>query len=63
MEREIKSVANVARRDVTEMLDAAATLGVRPTVDEMPLEDAGKALERLASGRGLRGAMVLRVAH
>jgi propanol-preferring alcohol dehydrogenase len=61
MEREIKSVANVARADVTAMLDAAVRFKLRPTVERMPLEDAGVALERLRSGSGMRGAIVLDV--
>jgi len=62
MEREIKSVANVTRTDVREMLAIAAAAGIRPTVDEVPLEQANDALAWLASGGGVRGARVLRVA-
>jgi alcohol dehydrogenase, propanol-preferring len=61
MEREIKSVANVARRDVAEFLDLAADAGFEPEVQEYPLEDANRALVELKSG-GIRGAKVLRVA-
>lgn len=62
MEREIKSVANVARTDVREMLEIAASAGIRPTVDEVPLERANDALAWLGSGGAVRGARVLRVA-
>jgi len=62
MEREIKSVANVTRTDVREMLAIAATSGIRPTVDEVPLEQANDALAWLGSGGGVRGARVLRLA-
>jgi propanol-preferring alcohol dehydrogenase len=62
MEREIKSVANVTRADVREMLDAASAMGLRPAVEELPVADANVALERIARGGGLRGALVLRVA-
>ena len=62
MEREIKSVANVTRTDVREMLALAATAGIRPTVDEVPLEQANDALAWLGSGGGVRGARLLRLA-
>jgi propanol-preferring alcohol dehydrogenase len=62
MEREIKSVANVTRVDVGEMLAAAIEFGVRPTVELMPLHEANTALARLSGARRLRGAMVLEVA-
>jgi len=60
MEKEIKSVANVTRRDVTEFLHAAAAMGLRPEVQEYALEDANQALRDLKSG-AVRGAKVLRV--
>jgi propanol-preferring alcohol dehydrogenase len=62
MERELKTVANVTRTDVREMLALAATAGIRPTVDEVPLEQANDALAWLGSGEAVRGARVLRVA-
>jgi propanol-preferring alcohol dehydrogenase len=61
MEREIKSVANVTRADVRELLDAAVSMDLRPTVEELPLERANEALARLRTARSIRGAMVLRV--
>jgi alcohol dehydrogenase, propanol-preferring len=60
-EREVASVANVARADVREVLEAADALGLRPTVEELPLERANDALAAVRRG-GIRGAMVLRVA-
>jgi propanol-preferring alcohol dehydrogenase len=60
MEKEVKSVANVTRRDVTEFLHAAATIGLRPEVQEYPLEGANQALRDLKS-RAVRGAKVLRI--
>jgi propanol-preferring alcohol dehydrogenase len=60
MEKEVKSVANVTRRDVAEFLHAAAAIGLRPEVQEYPLEDANQALRDLKA-RGARGAKVLRV--
>ncbi len=60
MEKEIKSVANVARRDVGEFLSLAAEIPIRPEVEEFPLEDANAALVELKQRR-IRGAKVLRV--
>ena len=62
-EREIKSVANVARADVREFLQAAAEMDLRPTVTEVPLSEANAALAWLRSGDAIRGARVLRVAQ
>jgi len=60
MEREIKSVANVAKRDVAEFLELAAEIPIRPEIQEYPLEDANVALQELKN-RKIRGAKVLRV--
>ncbi len=59
MEREIRSVANVTREDVRQMLAAAAESGIRPTVEVLPLSEANIALARLSSTTRVRGAMVL----
>jgi len=59
MEREIKSVANVTRTDVREMLAAAADVGLRPTVETLPLEEANTALARIRNATRVRGAIVL----
>lgn len=61
MEKEIKSVANVARSDVREFLALAAEIPLRPAVEEYPLEEANRALLELKTRR-VRGAKVLRVA-
>lgn len=58
MEREIKSVANVARKDVAEFLDLAAKADLRPKVRIFPLIEANKALRELRD-RNIRGARVL----
>ena len=60
MEKEIKSVANVARGDIIELLQLAAEMGLRPEVQEFPLEQANQALRELKQGR-IRGAKVLRI--
>lgn len=59
LEKEIKSVANVVRRDVSEFLELAARIPVRPEVQEFRLEDANKALVELKE-RKIRGAKVLK---
>jgi alcohol dehydrogenase, propanol-preferring len=61
MEKEIKSVANVARTDISEFLDLAARIPIRPEVREFALKDANKALLELKE-RKIRGAKVLKVA-
>jgi len=60
MEKEIKSVANVSRQDVAEFLSLAAEIGIRPTVQEYPLEEANQALMELRT-RKVHGAKVLRI--
>ncbi len=61
LEKEIKSVANVARRDIDEFLALAAEIPLRPAVEEYPLIDANRALAELREGK-IRGAKVLRIA-
>ncbi len=58
MEKEIKSVANVARRDVIEFLELAASIPIKPEIQEYPLEEANRALVELKE-RKIRGAKVL----
>jgi propanol-preferring alcohol dehydrogenase len=58
MEKEIKSVANVARRDVTEFLEEAARIPLRPEVQTYELSRANQALVELKQG-AIRGAKVL----
>ncbi len=60
LEKEIKSVANVARRDVEEFLELAARIPLEPEGEEYPLEEANRALRDLKRRR-IRGAKVLRV--
>ncbi len=60
MEREIKSVANVASRDVAEFLELAAEIPILPEIREYGLEDANVALQEMKN-RKIRGAKVLRV--
>jgi len=60
MEKEIKSVANVARQDVREFLEIAADIPIKPEYREYALEDANTALMELKHGK-IRGAKVLRI--
>lgn len=60
LEKEIKSVANVSRRDVSEFLALAAEMRIKPEVQEFALEEANKALVELKT-RKIRGAKVLRI--
>lgn len=59
-EKEIKSVANVSRSDVRDFLQLAAKAGIRPEVEEYPLEDANRALMDLKH-KHIIGAKVLRI--
>ena len=61
-ERQIRSVANLTRRDGEEFLALAPRVPVRATVSEYPLERAGDALTDLRAGT-LTGSAVLRVAE
>jgi len=58
MEKEIKSVANVTRQDVSEFLKMAAEMRIKPEVQTFPLESANIALADIKSGK-TRGAKVL----
>lgn len=57
-EKEIKSVANVTRRDIMEFLQIAARAGIAPTVETFNLPDANAALVGVKRGE-IRGAKVL----
>jgi propanol-preferring alcohol dehydrogenase len=61
MEKEIKSVANVARKDVSEFIELAAEIPILPEIEEYPLESANQALLELKE-RKIRGAKVLKIA-
>ncbi|MEN6334319.1 MAG: zinc-dependent alcohol dehydrogenase family protein [Phycisphaerales bacterium] len=59
-EKEIKTVANVTRRDAREFLPLAAQAAIRPQVQEFPLEQANEALLLVKQGK-TQGAAVLRI--
>ncbi|WP_240493096.1 alcohol dehydrogenase catalytic domain-containing protein [Kushneria phosphatilytica] len=58
MEKEIRSVANVTRRDISEFLSLAAAIGIQPTITTYPLEEANRALIELRT-HPVTGARVL----
>lgn len=60
LEKEIKSVANVTRRDIEEFLRLAAQIPIISEVEEYPLAEANRALVELKEGK-IRGAKVLKV--
>ncbi len=57
-ERELRSVANLERRDGDELLALAPQVPVRTAVETVPLERANDALDRLRAG-DVEGALVL----
>jgi propanol-preferring alcohol dehydrogenase len=61
-EKELKSVANVARRDALEFLPLAAEIGITPEVQAFDLGQANEALVILKAGR-MQGAGVLKIPH
>ncbi len=60
LEKEIKSVANVSRSDVSKFLKIASEIPIKPEVQEFALQDANEALMELKT-RKIRGAKVLRI--
>ena len=59
-EKEIKSVANITRKDAQEFLALAAEIPIIPEVQEFRLEEANQALILLKQGK-IQGAGVLRM--
>jgi alcohol dehydrogenase, propanol-preferring len=62
MEKEIKSVANITRKDVEDFLKLAASIPIKPEIQEYRFEEANTALMDLKK-RKIRGAKVLRIAQ
>lgn len=60
LEKEIKTVANVTRRDVREFLEVAAKIPIKPEVQIYKLTEANQALLDLKA-RKIRGAKVLKI--
>jgi propanol-preferring alcohol dehydrogenase len=59
-EKEMKSVANITRKDAQEFLHLATEIPIIPEVQEFGLEEANEALLLLKQGK-IRGAAILRV--
>ncbi len=62
LEREIKSVANVTRRDAEEFLPLAARIPIVPTIEEFPLGQANEVLGSIKHSK-LRAAAVLKISE
>jgi len=60
LEKEIKSVANVSRKDAVDFLPLVAEISIRPKVQEFKLEEANEALLLLLQGK-INGAGVLKI--
>ena len=60
MEKEIKTVANVTRKDGQEFLSIAAEMQIKPEIQLFTLEKANRALIELKSGKGT-GSKVLKI--
>jgi len=58
MEKEIKSVTNVALCDIENFLKLASDMRIVPDVQAYPLNDVNQALGELKEGK-IRGAKVL----
>lgn len=59
-EKEIKTVANVTRQDVSDFLELAARLCIRPETQTYSFGEANYALQELKTGR-IHGAKVLQI--
>ncbi|ADI32495.1 zinc-dependent alcohol dehydrogenase family protein [Staphylothermus hellenicus] len=60
LEREVKTTANVTRRDVREFLDIASKHRIYPDITIYKLEEANKALQDLKHGK-IKGQAVLKI--
>jgi propanol-preferring alcohol dehydrogenase len=58
-ERSIRSVANVTRADARDYLALAAAIPVTTAIEEHPLADANRALQRIATGEVDGAAVVI----
>ena len=59
-EKEVKSVANITRKDAQDFLSLAAEIPIVPEVEEFRLDEANRVLMLLKQGR-IQGAGVLRM--
>lgn len=62
LEKEIKSVANVTRKDIKEFLQIAETFNIKPEFEVYPFEKANSALKDIKNKK-IKGAKVLKVSE
>lgn len=62
MEKEIKSVANITRKDVEDFLQLAAKIPIKPEVEEYPFSKANEALVDMKN-KHIKGAKVLTISN
>jgi len=60
MEKEIKTVANVTRKDIKEFLQIAETFNIKPEIEVYPFDKANQALKDIKN-RKIKGAKVLKI--
>jgi propanol-preferring alcohol dehydrogenase len=60
LEKELKSVANITKRDAEEFLPLASEIPIIPKIQEFKLEYANEALILLKKGK-IQGAGVLKI--
>ncbi|MCS7232597.1 MAG: zinc-dependent alcohol dehydrogenase family protein [Synergistetes bacterium] len=60
LEKEIKSVANITRKDIEEFLSLVEKTSLKPTIEVYPFEKANQALKDIKE-RKIKGAKVLKI--
>ena len=60
LEKEIKSVANITRKDIAEFLSLASKIPIKPEIEIYEFNDANKALNDIKN-RKIKGAKVLKI--
>jgi propanol-preferring alcohol dehydrogenase len=60
LEKEVKTIANITRRDIADFLPIAARVPLEPRVEIYPLAQANRALLELKQGK-VHGAKVLQI--
>lgn len=61
LEKEVKTVANVTRKDIAEFLKIASEIPLKPEIEIYPFKEANKALIDIKNRR-IKGAKVLKIA-
>ncbi|MGC9045828.1 MAG: zinc-dependent alcohol dehydrogenase family protein [Thermodesulfovibrio sp.] len=60
LEKEIKTVANVTRKDIREFLYIASKIPIKPEIEIYPFSEANKAIQDIKN-RKIKGAKVLKI--